>query len=257
VRRPASLLSLIITYIVAMAFSPANNVSASATLAIQSPATTLLADPAASAKTTGRKVLQDIIQESTGFAANLVIDGAQPALKDWATCALAFVDNKIPTPIWYPIKNNGKIVETNWNCSVTFVNGRASSARINLNNGSIRQVRVATINGNTRAIRAAFIKETICTRLALEQNLIGGKLYNDMDQKTRMSQYQIIDKLATYVDGLAVYCLPKAERQALGVPNYVPMNETGLKLCKAIDRLSREGYIRPGGLGQFLKICGQ
>ena len=93
--------------------------------------------------------------------------------------------------------------------------------------------------------------------MALEENLIDGKLYKAMDEQTTLSRNQIIEKLATYIDGMAVYCLPKAERQALGVPSYVPLNDTGPKLCQAIDRLSREGYIRPGGLGQFLKLCGK
>ncbi len=257
--RPRILIACIVVFVSTLTIAPSLREAESVTLAMTADLapdeSTALAE---TSKAIGRRVLRTIVVEKTAFKPTLTIRGSQPTLKEWATCALSWIDNKVPSPIVYSVKNNGKTSKANWNCSVSFVEGRASSARINLFSGSIRQVTVATIFGNTRAIRAAFIKETICTRLAIEENLINGKLFKVMEEKTRMTQNDMVDKLATYVDGLAVYCLPRAERRALGVPSYVPydVKDGGKKLCQAIDRLSREGYIRRGGLGQFLKHCG-
>jgi hypothetical protein len=204
--------------------------------------------------TQGLKVLAQIAAEKAAFRPNL--SGAErPTPQQYARCALDRLQKRSINRILFSVKLSKYAINGSWDCMVQFVEGHDSYAEVNLNGLAIRNVHVAYMDGSAERIRAAFIKETVCTRLALEE-MVRKNYWQLLAAQTKLSRDDIMDLLATYGDGMAVFCLPQRERKALRIPDYMPY-KPGPAVCTAIERLSHDGRIRPGGLGQLLAICTQ
>ncbi|GEM_PF-5886250 len=248
-------LALVVIVLNALLYSLPSSVRASdeAQWSISAPEPGSPADFAAP-DTQGLKVLTQIAAEKTAFRPNL--SGAErPTPQQYARCALDRLQKRSINRILFSVKLPKYAINGSWDCMVQFVEGHDSYAEVNLDGLAIRNVHIAYMDGSAERIRAAFIKETVCTRLALEE-MVRKNFWQTLMAQTKLSRDDIMDLLATYGDGMAVFCLPQHERKALHVPDYVPY-KAGPAVCTAIERLSNEGRIRPGGLGQLLTICKQ
>jgi hypothetical protein len=248
-------LALVVIVLNALLYSLPSSVRASdeAQWSISAPEPGSPADFAAP-DTQGLKVLTQIAAEKTAFRPNL--SGAErPTPQQYARCALDRLQKRSINRILFSVKLPKYAINGSWDCMVQFVEGHDSYAEVNLDGLAIRNVHIAYMDGSAERIRAAFIKETVCTRLALEE-MVRKNFWQTLMAQTKLSRDDIMDLLATYGDGMAVFCLPQRERKALHVPDYVPY-KAGPAVCTAIERLSNEGRIRPGGLGQLLTICKQ
>src|SRR5581483_2427589 len=92
-----------------------------------------------------------------------------PTPQQYARCALDRLQKRSINRILFSVKLPKYAINGSWDCMVQFVEGHDSYAEVNLDGLAIRNVHIAYMDGSAERIRAAFIKETVCTRLALEE----------------------------------------------------------------------------------------